>query len=91
MDLVVVDTHESLLVVSRYNFARVSKVVETMTVTHYPEVTASFEAIQAKPILISVGEKICGEVKRNLSPYWIVLQGRVTVTIGNETSLHGAN
>jgi mannose-1-phosphate guanylyltransferase/mannose-6-phosphate isomerase len=90
-DLIVVDTPDALLIANRNDLGLMRDVVEAMTAGSYPEVAAGDDRTSTKRVSIGAGETIHGEPHADSFRYWIVLDGKVTVDIDNETSVYGTN
>ncbi len=105
-DLVVVDTPDALLVANGREIGQLRAVVEAMATASYPEVAADVRSVASDGHLVKVvsgdathahrfslraGETTRREPHQDVSRHWIVLQGTVQVTIGNQVSSHGAN
>jgi mannose-1-phosphate guanylyltransferase/mannose-6-phosphate isomerase len=90
-DLVVVDTPDALLIANRNDLGLVREVVEAMTAARYQEVAAGDEQVKTKWIEMGDSEISIRQPHRNHSRYWIVLQGKVRLTVRGESSIYAMN
>ncbi|MDP1699400.1 MAG: sugar phosphate nucleotidyltransferase [Aestuariivirga sp.] len=90
-DLIVVDSPDALLIVNRNELGLLRGAVEAMTAASFPEVAVGDDRISTKLVSIGAGKLLHVEPRQASLQYWIVLQGRVEVSIGNETSAYGMN
>jgi mannose-1-phosphate guanylyltransferase / mannose-6-phosphate isomerase len=90
-DLIVVDSPDALLIANRNDLGYLREAVEAMTAASFPEVAVGDEPINTKLVKMDSGEVNIGQPHKDHSRYWIVLQGKVRVTIGGEPSIYGKN
>lgn len=90
-DLIVIDTSDALLIANRNDLGLVREAVEAMAAAAFPEVAAGDESTKAFRISLAPGETTRGEALQDVSRHWIVLEGRVQVTIGKKISSYGTS
>ena len=89
-DLVVVDTHDALLIANRGDLEKLREVVENLA-GQYPEAAHASNALTARIIVLKPDESLRCEPDYRTTRHWIVKQGPVTLTVGKETSIQLTN